>query len=237
MLSFSTAGNSLVSGAAGPYDDADVYLWDGTLFSKSLDGTAVGLPGNADIDAVASENGQFYFSFNRDGGTNIPGLGLVQDEDIVKYNPATGEWQRFFIGADACGLNSANSQDVDAILILGGSLYFSTFGNGLVAGAAAPYDDADIYHWDGSACSRVFDASAAGLPDNADIDGLSAYGTQGVCSFSANGGTILPGLGLVQDEDVVLLDPPTGTWTMFFDGSTHGFDASNAQDLDAIDIQ
>ena len=99
---------------------------------------------------------------------------MVQDEDIVLYNPATGEWQLFFDGSKACGLNVSNGQDIDAFDIAGGILYFSTIGDGdsnPVNGVAAPYDDADIYAWDGVSCSRVFDASAHGLPGVADIDG------------------------------------------------------------------
>jgi hypothetical protein len=41
-------------------------------------------------------------------------------------------------------------------------------------------------------------------------------------------------IGIVQDESVVLFD--AGTWSLFFDGTAQGPNASNGQDLDAIDV-
>ena len=231
-LAFSTVGNGVVPGVPAPYDDADGYMWDNVQFSRVLDASLI-LPGNANIDGVAFSEGIVYISFSRNGGTNIPGLGVVQDEDVVQLNPATMVWQPFFVGGTACGLNASNGQDVDAVEVINGILYFSTVGNNAVAGVAGPYDDADIYTWNGTSCGRFFDASASGLPGNANVDGYSSDGTQAYFSFAANGGTNIPGIGPVQDEDVVHLDA-TSTWTLFFDGSAHGLGATNSQDLDAI---
>ncbi len=43
----------------------------------------------------------------------------------------------------------------------------------------------------------------------------------------------VPGLGTVQDEDVVFYN--NGTWIVYFDGTAHGL-TSNNLDIDAFDI-
>ena len=96
-----------------------------------------------------------------------------------------------------------------------------------------PYDDADIYAWNGATFSRTFDGSTAGLPNNADIDGLDVVSENLIyVSLNANN-TSVPGLGDVQDEDV--LSYSAGTWTVVFNGTARGLTAGN-QDLDALDI-
>ena len=241
-LYFSTVGNGAINGVATPYDDADVYLWDSGLaaFSRVFDGTAQGgLPGNTDIDGLAFEGGLFYISFNRNGGTNVPGLGTVQDEDIVTYNPGDFQWELFSAGIDLCdGMDASNGHDIDAFDVVDGVVYFSTEGDAPISGLAGPFDDADIYSVDPVlGCSRVVDATAAPylLPGSADIDGLTVVdGDTFYISFNADGVEVEPGV-LVQDEDIVLYD--AGVWSLYFDGSIHGLDASNNHDLDAIDVQ
>ena len=53
-----------------------------------------------------------------------------------------------------------------------------------------------------------------------------------VASFSADN-TAVPGLGNVQDEDVVYYD--NGTWSVYFDGTARGL-TSASLDIDAFDI-
>jgi len=237
MLYFSTAGNGAVPGVDAPNDNADVYLWDGTLFSRVFDGTAEGgLPGNTGIDGLAFEGGLYYLSFNRNGGTNVPGLGSVEDEDIVTYNPTDFQWELFSAGIDLCdGLDASNGHDIDAFDVVNGVIYFSTEGDAPIAGLAGPFDDADIYSVDAAGCSRIFDASVEGLPGNANIDGLTAVdGDTFYMSFDQDDVSI-PVLGPVQDEDVVLFD--AGVWSLHFDGTAQGLGNANNQDLNAVDIQ
>jgi hypothetical protein len=114
------------------------------------------------------------------------------------------------------------------------TMQFSTVGNVAVPGGSNP-DDADIYNFDGVSFATVFDASAAGLPANADIDGLSIVGTDTYVSFKRNGGTTVPGYGVAQDEDVLLYNG--ATWSLFFDGSAScGGLIENGLDLDAISV-
>lgn len=234
---FSTAGNGAIPGVGNPFDDADVYLFDAGLFSRVFDGTAQGgLPGNTNIDAMAFEGGLFYFSFNRNGGTNVPGLGTVQDEDVVTYNPGDFQWELFFAGVGICdGMDASNGHDIDAFDLVNGVIYFSTEGDAPITGLAGPFDNADIYVVDAAGCNRLFDASVVGLPENANIDGLTVVdGDTFYMSFDLDGISV-PGLGIVEDEDVVLFD--AGVWSLYFDGTAQGLGGANNQNLDAIDIQ
>jgi hypothetical protein len=111
-------------------------------------------------------------------------------------------------------------------------LYFSTFGNTNPPGVGGTADDADIYFWNGATFSRTFDASANGLAANANVDGyVRVDATHFYVSFSAD--TTVPGLGAVQDEDIVYYN--SGVWSMFFDGTARGLTAAN-QDIDAFDL-
>ena len=239
-LYFSTAGSAAIPGVPGPNDDADVYLWDATLFSRVFDGSAQGgLPGNTDIDGLAFDGGLFYLSFNRNGGTNVPGVGAVQDEDVVTYNPGDLQWELAFAGVDVCdGMDASNGHDIDAFDVVGGVIYFSTEGDASIAGQAGPFDDADIYIVPG--CSRIFDATFRGLPGNANIDGLTVVDVNTIYMSFDQDGIDVPGIGIVQDEDVVLYEYDAGTqvavWSLYFDGSLQGFTSKN-HDLDAIDVQ
>ncbi|MDJ0323686.1 S8 family serine peptidase [Cryobacterium sp. PH31-AA6] len=230
-LSFSTFGNSNPPGVGGTADDADIYDWSGTAFNRVADASAApyGLPGNANVDGFDRVSPtQFYLSFSA-ANTTLPGLGAVQDEDVVFYD--AGTWSVFFDGT-ARGLTAAN-QDLDAISVVGGTLFFSTVGNTNPPGVTGAADDADIYSWNGSAFARVWDASANGLAAGANLDGLVRVdATHFYLSFSAD--TTVPGLGAVQDEDVLYYN--AGTWSVYFDGTAHGLGASGNLDVDAFDL-
>ncbi len=233
-IAFSTAGAGAVPGVSGPYDDADIYSVvvnsdeTANVYSKLYDAVStLGLPNNANIDGMEIDGATVYVSFAR-STTSVTGVGNVNDEDIVMYSG--GSWSAYFSGSQ-CNLDASNAGDIDALSVVGSTIYFSTVGNANVAGLGAA-DDADIYSWNGSACSRVMDASAIGLPGNADIDGLSVVGGTYYISFSAD--TAVPGLGTVPDQAVVSYDG--ANWALVFTG-TGQLDGSNSQNLDAIDVQ
>jgi len=185
------------------------------------------VPAAANVDGlVRVDNTHFYLSFSND--TTLPGIGAVQDEDIVFYN--AGTWSVYFDGT-ARSLTS-NNQDIDAFDIVGSTIYFSTVGNTNPPGVGGTADDADIYAWNGTAFSRVFDASANGVQGNANVDGLSLTdATHFYMSFNAD--TTLPVIGAVQDEDIVRYN--AGTWSVYVDGTVLGLTSGNL-DLDAIDV-
>ena len=237
-LYFSTLGSTNPPSVAGTADDADIYLWNGAAFSRAFDVSVApySLPSGANVDGFDFVDAtHFYMSFSSTT-TSVPGIGNVQDEDVVFYN--AGTWSVYFDGTTR-GLTSDNL-DIDAFNISGGVLYFSTVGNTnpptllgcpAVGGTA---DNADIYAWNGTCFSRVFDATqpSAGVPGAANVDGyVRVDTTHFFLSFTDN--TTLPGLGAVQDEDVVFYN--NGTWVVYFDGTAKGLTANN-QDIDAFDI-
>jgi FtsP/CotA-like multicopper oxidase with cupredoxin domain len=232
-LYFSTTGNSNPPGVGGSADDADVYLWNGSAFSRALDASSFGVPSsggsNANVDGLEYvDANHFYMSFS--GSTSLPGIaGTVQDEDVVYYN--AGTWSLFFDGS-ANGLASS-SFDLDAVSIVNGTLYFSTDNNNVPSGAGGSGDDADIYRWNGgSSYTRVFDASVNGILSGANVDGLTwVNSTHFYLSFT--GDTTIGGTLAVQDEDVVYDN--NGAWLVYFDGTGAGL-TSNNQDVDALDI-
>ena len=233
-LYFSTSGNGN-SGVLGAYNDSDIFSWNSgnnslatlaTAGQLGLGGGGVNIDGLAMVDAT-----HFYVSFS--SSVNPPGpLGTVQDEDVVYYD--AGTWSLFFDGgANGLGGFGGSGFDLDAISVVNGQLYFSTDNNNVPSGAGGSGDDADIYRWDGgSNYTRVWDASAHGVSNNADVDGLSLVdATHFYLSFNAD--TTITGLGAVQDEDVVYYN--AGAWSVYFDGTARGLTNGN-QDLDAIDV-
>ncbi len=228
-LYFSTLGNTNPQLVAGAADDADIYKWDGTIFTRHWDASAFGLPASANVDGYDRvDDTHFYMSFSVD--TTVPGLGAVQDEDVVYYN--AGVWSVFFDGT-AHGMTPANL-DLDAISIVGSTLYFSTLGNTNPPGVTGTADDADIYRYNGgNSYTRVWDASVNGLPGSANVDGyVRIDDTHFYLSFS-NATTAVPGLGTVPDEDVVFYNGALRS--LYFDGSAYGLMA-DSQDVDAFDV-
>ena len=231
----STFANTNPPGVGGVADDADIYSWNGTAYARQFDASVAGLPTAANIDGYDRvDDTHFYVSFST-ATTTVPGLGTVQDEDVLYYD--AGVWSVYFNGT-AHGLTDAN-EDLDAISITGatgatgGTLYFSTLGNTNPPGVPGIADDADIYSWNGTTYTRVWDATVAGLPAATNTDGyVRIDATHFYLSLSPTTTTI-PGLGATQDEDVLYNN--NGTWSTYFNGTTHGL-TNNNHDIDAFDI-
>ncbi|MFC6285361.1 multicopper oxidase domain-containing protein [Nocardioides sp. GCM10027113] len=229
-LIFSTAGNANPPGIAGAADNADLYRWSGTAYSRVLDLSAApyNVPLSANVDGFNQVDAT-HFEVSFAANTNLPGLGVVQDEDVVLWD--AGSWTVWFDGT-AHGLTAAG-QDIDAFSVVAGTLYFSTLGNVNPPGVGGAADNADIYSWSGAAFSRVWDATANGVPAAANVDGYDRVdATHFYLSFADN--TTVAGVGAVQDEDVVFINGATRT--VAFDGTAHGLTTA-ALDVDAFDVQ
>jgi hypothetical protein len=244
QLYFSTAGDTAIPGITGPFDDADIYAWDGVTFTRVFDASAAGLQNNADIDALLVEDSDtFYMSFNRNQGTAVPSLGTIQDEDIVKYD--AGTWSLYFDGS-LVGLGDNDGEDVDAFEILtNGHLIVSTVANPTVTGVASAADE-DLLECtptftSGTVTSCVwsmyFDGSDITLTQNSeDTDGAAVSGANlYITTAGAFGVSSLSGGG----DDVWVCNSVTtgatsacGSYTIFFDGSTNGV----TDNIDAIDL-
>ena len=171
---FSTAGNTTLPGVAAPYDDADIYAYynNGT-YARVFDASTTGVPAGANVDAfIFNGPSDVYLSFNNNGGITLPGVGTVQDEDIVRWNGTS--WSMFFQGS-AAGLNlapNAANKDVDAFALLpDGSLLVSITGAGGTVNGVAGVTQHDILRCAGTfgapttctSWTMYFDASDIGL--------------------------------------------------------------------------
>ena len=195
------------------------------MIDASGAGSMLNLPGGANVDGFDRIDAtHFYLSFTTN--VTIPGFGTVQDEDVVYYN--AGSWSLYFDGS----ANGLGAGDLDAISLVGGSLYFSLNTTLVPPGAGGSGDDADIYRWNGgSSYTRIYDASALGW-SGANVDGfVRVDATHFYVSYSVN--TTVPGLGAVQDEDVLYYN--NGVWSVYLNTTALGLTAGN-HDVDAFDL-
>lgn len=133
----SAPGTGKVAGVA--YGDEDVLRFAPaatTQWSMHFDGSAAGLPAAADIDAYAyaynanTFTSWHYMSFDRP--VNVPGLGKVDDSDVVLYRASLlgNDW---FLHLDGSEIElTTDGEDIDAIALHpsgSGNLLISTSGN------------------------------------------------------------------------------------------------------------
>jgi hypothetical protein len=127
----SSPGNGNVQGWG--YADEDIMLYNsgpGT-WSKAFDGSDKGLAGSADIDAVAVILNSGYLSFlmSFEAPAAVPGLGTVDDSDVVRFDTWNNQWSMYLRGSTV-GLTT-DGEDID-------SLTFSS-GNSLVVSTRSSY--------------------------------------------------------------------------------------------------
>lgn len=184
--------------------------------------------------------------------TSVPGVGTVENEDIVAYNTGTGVWSLYFDGSDV-GLTSFA---IDALAVLpSGQLLISVDLDGTLAGltggpSGTSVDDSDIIQFTPSSLGATtagtwtfyFDGSDVGLTTTGeDIDALSISAT-GQLVISTIDPPSVTGLTGLQDEDLIAFTPgtlgsaTTGTWSYYFDGSDVDLATNNNEDVDAACI-
>lgn len=148
------------AGTAGPvaYADEDIVRYTSGKaqpWAMHFDGSAAGLPAAADIDAYNYQYNQNIFTgyhlMSFDQPITIPGLGQVDDSDVVLYTKSlgiAGTWSLYFDGS-AYGLTT-DGEDVDAIEVIQGYLYLSTLGNFSVnnPGGTLSGQNEDVFAWD-----------------------------------------------------------------------------------------
>ncbi len=191
---------------------------------------------------------KLYFSFT--SGTSVPGVGTVQDEDVVSYDPQTGIWAWVFDGSDV-GVTA----DLNAISVLGDGSIVMSFQSGIsVPGltggpSGTSIDDSDLVRFiptsTGSSTSGsfefYFDGSDVGLSSNGeDIDSVCVL-DDGTIIISTVG-TMKTGGTTWRDEDAALFTPTSigsntsGSWQQIFDGSDMGLSASSSGDISALTL-
>jgi hypothetical protein len=158
------------------------------------------------------------------------GPSLIVNDHNLAHDNATGGVTGFLIPAGALPANVsiegyhalANGHSLLALDI-------TTALPGLpVASPAEPRDVVELDPLAGT-FSTYFDGAAAGVPSNARIDAVS-LNSGGDLQLSFDISVTLPGVGAVDDEDVVTWSG--GVFAMAFDGSAAG--VPSALDLDAV---
>lgn len=113
--------------------------------------------------------------------------------------------------------------------------YFSAPETGVVAGNG--YGDEDIMKYNSgvNSWSKVFDGSNNGLPEVADIDALTHIVNSGYISYLMSFDTpvVVPGLGTVDDSDVIRFDTWNNAWSMYLTGASIGL-TTDAEDIDGL---
>ncbi|NCF98197.1 MAG: PKD domain-containing protein, partial [Planctomycetia bacterium] len=192
----------------------------------------------------------YYLSFVNN--TAVPGVGTVRDEDIVSYDPATGQWALFIDGSDI----GIGGTDINALSVLAdGSVVLSINSGGYTLFGitdgpdSITVDDSDLLLFTPTSTgantagswSFFFDGSDVSLTSNGeDIDGVCVL-DDGSFLFSTLG-TAKGGGPNSHDENVALFTPTSlgaatsGSWSIFFDGSDVGFGGNGAEDLDAVSL-
>ena len=191
----------------------------------------------------------YYLSFLNN--TFVPGVGTVRDEDIVTYDPATGNWELFLDGSDVgIGGTDINALSVlaDGSVVMSFNTSFSLFG--LTGGPdGINVDDSDLVLFTPTSTgsnssgtwSFYFDGSDVSLTTNGeDIDGVCIL-DDGTFLFSSVG-TAKGGGPNSHDENVALFTPTSlgansgGSWELFFDGSDVGLNSNGGEDLNGISL-
>lgn len=179
--------------------------------------------------------------------TTIPGVGAVENEDIVSYSPDTGTWSMVFDGSDV-GLAMFA---IDGFALLPSGEFLLTFNTGgSVAGlsggpSGTTIDDSDVVRFiptslgssTAGSFTFYFDGSDVGLTTNdEDIDalGLDAAGRLVISTVGNVSATGASG----ADEDLLVFTATslgattTGSFAVLFDGGDVGLTA-NDEDVDA----
>ncbi len=144
---------------------------------------------------------------------------------------------------------ATDALDLEDFTVLNGDVYFTTAGDHLAPVNGVPGgSDTDVFRFNhtNNTFSRVFNSSQRGVPANANADGLSYVDANHFFMSFTDGtrlGNFFSGL-TVADEDVAYFSGTNnfnGSWSLWFDGSTHGLSSNNGntdagRDLDAIDV-
>lgn len=236
------------------YKDEDIVLYDarsglGFIF---LDGSAIGLDASSglDIDAFhVMPDLTIFFSVVGDG--NLPGLGPVDDSDIIRFEPDTlgettaGSLSIYFDGSDV-GL-SGGSEDIDALFVdHDGNLIVSTAGSYNLGGGTTGRDEDLIIFTPTSlgtatagSWAQYLDGSDIGLASTNDEDIFGTWIEDDDIYLTMRGDFNASGV-VGQRADIMRCEGGTtgsasacGAASLYWDGDAFGF---GSERLDGIQI-
>jgi hypothetical protein len=191
-----------------------------------------------------------WISFS--AATDVAGLGVVENEDIVAYNLDMLSWQWVFDGSDV-GLGGF-AIDGMAVLPDGAILMSFTASGGISGMSGGPgggttLDDSDIVRFVPSSLGMdtagsfhfYFDGSDVGLTkSNEDIDAL-ALDADGSLLISTNGSAVVEGTSgadtdLLRFTATNLGAATSGSFSVYFDGSDVGLTDASSEDVDGAGL-
>ncbi|RMG95486.1 MAG: hypothetical protein D6706_11995, partial [Chloroflexi bacterium] len=213
-----------VSVTGNTYSNEDVLYYDGSTISIFFDGSDLGL-NRSNIDALyVMDASTLLLSFDRP--LTIPGLGTVDDSDIVRFDATSlgtntaGTFSMFFRGATA-GLTT-NGEDIDGMSLLpDGTLLVSVYGGARVPGNIRANDE-DLLAFtpnisgnynSGGTWSLYFDGSDVSLTTSyEDVNGVTVIST-GDIYLTTIGEYSLPVFSGENEDIFVCQWPVTGSAT------------------------
>ena len=223
------------------YADEDVLVYNNG-WSIVFDGSAHGLP--KDVDALAILGDGSWLLSPDAPLKNLPGIGsaTVDDSDIVRYVPATGQYSWYFDGSDV-GLTTA-AEDIDALAVLpDGDLLISALGAVAVPGVSAA--DEDVLRFDGATGSNTTSGAWSLYIDGSDlsselgsVDGLAVNGSN--VYLSAADAVTLGGQSMAPGDVFACAGLTPGDTTRcaslsrFWQGTAAGLAAG--ADVDALEL-
>jgi hypothetical protein len=233
--------SSRSSGSVGgvSFGDEDILAYDPVTGSWAtyFDGSDVGLAASGlDVDAFTIQSdGSILLSLN-DDNINIPGVGSIDDSDIVRFIPSStgantaGTYQLYLDGSTV-GLNTS-SEDIDAIgLAPDGRLVVSTTSSASVPGISSPSvqdEDLIVFNSTSSTWSYYFEGSDVVLTEGTEDIDATWIDTNGDIYLSTTGAFSVSGLS-GDGDDIAKFSPSStgtntsGTFSLFWNGSANGF--------------
>lgn len=185
--------------------------------------------------APVSSGGELLYLSSSKNGT-VGGL-RYNDEDILAFDPASGQWRTVWDGSDV-----RITQDTDDFALLADGSTLMSFENPVkIAGILGRVEDADIVRFVPTALGQTtagrfelyFDGSDVGLTtNNEDIDAFAVL-PDGSLLISTRGSASVPG-ATAGNADLLRFTPTTlgvntvGTWALYFRGSDVGFDGKES---------
>ena len=158
----------------------------------------------------------------------LPGNGgVAEPRDIVRFTSATQSYSVQMHGAD---VGIPTNAAINALTATGdGTILLSL---DISVGA---FDDDEVLKIAGNSLQLFLDLTAVGIDKALEIDGLGVNdsGTQLYVSFDGSG--TVDGVAF-DDEDVLLYDLSSQTWTLAYDGSAAGAMWPSAADLTGLDV-
>jgi hypothetical protein len=228
LLFLSSANNGKIGDVR--FLDEDILAYE-PVYDRWLllfDGSDVGI--RSDVDGFAFLDGKLLLSF--DTNTGVPGLGTVQDSDVVQFTPVwlgertAGSFTLFFDGA-AVGLDE-KTEDIDALAFNADRrMVISTLSDFKAGGLKGK--DEDLFAWNGVHWSFYFDGSDVGLTNGSeDIEGLWLDTVKNDIYLSTEGKYSVQGLSGDNNDIFVckpgpLSDNTSCSFRLFWNGDEHGF--------------